>query len=163
MQEPHKKGLANHLDLESCAGGREATGEALTGAHAGQPLSSVITSSGVPTLYGEGEGNMADGAKREPTANAAESETLSMRGNSSREKREIPRVPAGGAAGRPDKVHDRTSGMHARGKSDDRVVPEGATRFQRCRVPLIPLMRESDPVEGIGENPPHWARRLGVP
>jgi PEP-CTERM motif len=43
---------------------------------------------------------MADGAKREPAANAAESETLSMRGNSSREKREIPRVPAGGAAGK---------------------------------------------------------------
>jgi hypothetical protein len=67
---------------------------------------------------------MADGAKREPAANAAESETLSMRGNSSREKREIPRVPAGSSAGRPDKVYDRTSGMYARGKSDDRVVPE---------------------------------------
>ncbi len=58
MQEPHKKGLANHLDPESCAGGREAAGEALTGAHAGQPLSSEITSFGLPTLYGDGEGNM---------------------------------------------------------------------------------------------------------
>ncbi len=27
-------------------------------------------------------------------------------------------------AGRPDKVFDRTSGMHAHGKSDDRVIPE---------------------------------------
>jgi hypothetical protein len=57
---------------------------------------------------------MADGAKREPAANAAESETLSMRGNSLREKREIPRVPPGGAAGRPGKVYDRTSGTYAR-------------------------------------------------
>ena len=124
MQEPHKKGLANHLDPESCAGDREVAGEALTGAHVGQPLSSEITSIGVPTLYGEGEGNMKDGVKRESSRDAAESETLSMRGNSSHEKREIPRVPAGGAAGRPEKVYDRTSGMYARGKSDDRVVPE---------------------------------------
>ena len=54
MQEPHKKGLANHLDPESCAGDREVAGEALTGAHAGQPLSSEITLSGVPTEHGDG-------------------------------------------------------------------------------------------------------------
>jgi len=35
MQEPHKKGLANHLDPGSCAGGREVAGEALTGAQGG--------------------------------------------------------------------------------------------------------------------------------
>ena len=46
-----------------------------------------------------------------------------MRGNSSHEKREIPRVPTGGAVGRPEKVYDRTSGVHALGKSDGRVVP----------------------------------------
>jgi RNA-directed DNA polymerase len=102
MKESYGKDPASHPDPESCVGGREDAGEALTGAHAGQPLSSEITLTGVPTPYGEGEGNMADGAKREPAANAAESETLSMRGNSSREKREIPRVPAGGAAGRPE-------------------------------------------------------------
>jgi hypothetical protein len=27
MKEPHKKGVANHLDLESCAGCREVPGE----------------------------------------------------------------------------------------------------------------------------------------
>jgi RNA-directed DNA polymerase len=43
MQEPHKKGIANHLDPESCAGGGNVAGEALTGARAGQPLSSEIT------------------------------------------------------------------------------------------------------------------------
>ena len=95
MKESYGKDPASHPDLESCVGGREDAGEALTGAHTGQPLSSEITLTGVPTPYGEGEGNMADGAKREPAANAAESETLSMRGNSSHEKREIPRVPAG--------------------------------------------------------------------
>ncbi len=55
MQEPRKKGLANQFDPESCAGDREVAGDALTGAHVGQPLSSEITSIGVPTLYGEGK------------------------------------------------------------------------------------------------------------
>ena len=42
MKEPYRKGLATRPDPESCAGGREALGEALTGAHAGQVLSSEI-------------------------------------------------------------------------------------------------------------------------
>ena len=35
MKEPHSEGVANHADLESCAGGREAVREALTEALAG--------------------------------------------------------------------------------------------------------------------------------
>jgi transposase len=35
----HGEGVAIHIDPESCAGGREAAREALTGARAGQPLS----------------------------------------------------------------------------------------------------------------------------
>ena len=35
MQEPHRNGVANHPDLESCVGGCEAAGEALTEARAG--------------------------------------------------------------------------------------------------------------------------------
>jgi hypothetical protein len=73
MQEPHKEGVANHLDLKSGADGREAVGEASARAHAGQPLSSEITLIGVPTLYGEGEGNMKDGVNRESSGDAAES------------------------------------------------------------------------------------------
>ena len=42
MQEPYRKNLASYPDPESCDSGRKATGEALTGAHAGQPLSCVI-------------------------------------------------------------------------------------------------------------------------
>jgi hypothetical protein len=37
MKESHRKDPASHPDPESCVEGREATGEALTGAHAGQP------------------------------------------------------------------------------------------------------------------------------
>ena len=45
MKESHRKGLASHPDPESCGVGREAGIEALTGAHAGQPLSCEITPS----------------------------------------------------------------------------------------------------------------------
>jgi hypothetical protein len=54
MKESYGKDPASHPDPESCVGGREEAGEALTGAHAGQPLSSEITLTGVPTPYGEG-------------------------------------------------------------------------------------------------------------
>src|SRR5512143_707427 len=88
MREPHRKGVANHPDPESCAGGGNIAGEALTGAHAGQPSSSEITSIGVPTLCDEGEGHTKRSVQRELPFDAAESETLSMRGNSVRGNRE---------------------------------------------------------------------------
>ena len=51
MKEPYKKGVANHLDPGSCADAGNRVGEALpvrqaglTGAHAGRPSSSEITS-----------------------------------------------------------------------------------------------------------------------
>ena len=36
MREPYRKGVAYHLDPESCAGAGNRAGEALTGAHVGQ-------------------------------------------------------------------------------------------------------------------------------
>ena len=41
MQEPYRKGVAIHPDPESCAGGGNIAGEALTGAHTGQPTQRV--------------------------------------------------------------------------------------------------------------------------
>ena len=38
MKEPYRKGPAIRPDPESCAGGGDTAGEALAGAHAGQPL-----------------------------------------------------------------------------------------------------------------------------
>jgi hypothetical protein len=55
MQEFHRKDQANHPDPESCVGGRKAVGEALTGAHAGQPSSCEIRPSGAPTPLSEVE------------------------------------------------------------------------------------------------------------
>ena len=141
MQESHGKGPASHPGPESCVDGRKAGGEALTGAHAGQPLSCEIIHSGVPTLFSEAEGHTEVGATGQPISDPAQSKTLRMRGNSSHGKREIPQVPAGGKAGRSEKVYDRTSGAHAHGKSDDLIVP--GKRANKGRRP-------AESVEGRG-------------
>src|SRR5262249_57361473 len=111
MQESYRKDPASHPDPESCAGGRKDAGEALTGAHAGQPSSCEIQLFGAPTPLSEAEGYTECGAIGEPPEDPAQSETLCMPGNPSRGKREIPQVPVGdgtaGAAGRGQKPHPR--------------------------------------------------------
>ena len=125
MQESHGKGPASHPDPESCVDGRKAGGEALTGAHAGQPSSCEIMKTGVPTLLTGAEGNTTAGVTGKPTVDPAQSKTLRMRGNSLHGNREIPQASAPGVADRPEKVVDRTSGMYACGKSDGRVLCAG--------------------------------------
>ena len=49
MQVRHDEGVATRIGPESCAGGREAAREALTGERAGQPLSRESHSSRTPT------------------------------------------------------------------------------------------------------------------
>src|SRR5262249_19822972 len=123
MKESYGKDLASHPDPESCVGGRKGAGEALTGAHAGQPSRCEIRRSGVPTPLTEAEGHTEGGDIGQPSSDPAQSETLCTRGNSLHGKREIPGASADGRAGRPEKVDDRTPGVHAPGKSDGRVVP----------------------------------------
>ena len=57
MKEPHIEGIANHDDPESCAGDREVTGEALTGARTGWALSREISQFRVPTPLSPAEGH----------------------------------------------------------------------------------------------------------
>ena len=124
MKEPYGEGLASRTGPESCAGGSEAAGEALTGVHADQPLNSEIKSSGTPTGLTPTEGNIERGDRREPCSSPAEPKTLCMRGSSLRGNREIPSAPfADGAMGRSEKVNSRTSDMYADGKSDCPIVP----------------------------------------
>ncbi len=125
MKESHGEGPASHPDPESCVDGRKAGGEALTGAHTGQPSSCEITSSGVPTRLRDAEGNIDSGVIGEPGSDPTQSETLRTCGNSSLGNREIPSPPeVVGASGRPEKAIGRTPGTHGDGKSDGRVVPE---------------------------------------
>ena len=120
MKESHGKGLASPPDPESCVAGRKADGEALTGAHAGQPSSCEIKSSGVPTLLVEAEGNIEGGVRGEPPSDPAQSKTLCMRGNSLPGNREIPRSSlVDGAGDRSGKGSRPNPDMHDLGKSDD--------------------------------------------
>ena len=115
MKEPHGEDPASHTDPESCAGRRKATGEALTGAHADQPLSCEIKSFGTPPLSSHAEGNIGHGVNRESCSSPAQSKTLCMRGNSLSGNREIPSVPLDdGVVGRSEKAEGRASDMHAR-------------------------------------------------
>ena len=79
MKEPYRKGPANHPGPQSCAGDREVTGEALAGVHAGQPLSSEITTSACRPCPDKGKA-IPGAPLGEGFSGAAESETLSMRG-----------------------------------------------------------------------------------
>jgi RNA-directed DNA polymerase len=144
MQESHGKGPASHPDPESCADGRKAGGEALTGAHAGQPWSCAIIQSGVPTPLSEAEGHTEIGATGKPISDPAQSKTLRMRGNSLHGNREIPTLPAAdGATGRPEKATSRTSGMHGVGKSDGCIVCAGQRHGQEGLSPSGVRMRDA--------------------
>ena len=140
MKESHGEGPASHPDPESCASGRKASAEALTGAHAGQPLSCEIIQSGVPTPLSEAEGHTGIDATGKPISDPAQSETLRMRGNSSHGNREIltASIPW---VDRLGKAASRTPRMYAVGKSDDRIVP--GKRANKGRRP-------AESVEGRG-------------
>lgn len=124
MKEPYGEGVAPHTDPESCVGGREADGEALTGARTGQPLSCEIKLSGTPTLLSEAEGHTEGGAMREPSEGPAQSKTLCTCGNSIHGNREVPGIPSpDGGDGRSGKAGSHEPGVHVLGKSDGCVVP----------------------------------------
>ncbi len=108
MEVSYGEGVAPHTGPESCAVGREAVGEALTGGSAGRVSSRVI--------FGQLRG--ADAVEiggrphrlrryRETRPDPARSETRRTHGNTSHGSREIPHLPeAGGAAGRTGKSED---------------------------------------------------------
>ena len=124
MQEPYRKGVANHPDPQSCAGGREVAGEALARVHVGQPLSSEITTPARRPSPVRGKATPGD-PLCEGLLGAAESETLSMRGNLMRENREtrVPPTTPAGVVGRSEKASRPTSDMHGARESDDLIVP----------------------------------------
>jgi len=142
MKESYRKDLASQPDPESCGGGREADAEALTGAHAGQPLSCEIKPFGVPTPSLEAEGNIEQGDTGESCPDPAQSKTLGMRGNSLHGNRETPRTPvAEVAAGRSEKASGRTSDLHVGGESDGSIVRAGQHADQAGWSPAGARMR----------------------
>ena len=58
VKVPYDEGVANHIGPESCAGGREAAREALTGVRVGQPLSRETLLNRSAHAIQSAEGNM---------------------------------------------------------------------------------------------------------
>ena len=58
MQEPHSEGVANHADLESCAGDGDIAGEALDRGTGGPAIEPRNPEFRAPTLWTEGEGHI---------------------------------------------------------------------------------------------------------
>lgn len=148
MKESYGEGLAPHTGPESCVYGRKVVGEALTGAHTGQPSSSEIASFGMPTPLSEAEGNIGDGAMRKPLPDPALSENLCTCENSLNGNREIPQSPCPIKwTGRSGKATSRKPDMHACGKSDGFVVPGKSLNKDR-RNPTAEAMEGRRPPKG---------------
>ncbi len=94
MKESYSKGVANHTDLESCAGGCKANLKALTKACAGQVLSREMDLLRGADVVGEGGRPQRASRHRERRSIPARSQTLGMYRNNLRENREIPCLPA---------------------------------------------------------------------
>jgi hypothetical protein len=82
-------------------------------------------------------------ANRQPLLDAAESETLGMRGNSMHGNRETLGTPAPHGAGRSEKAFCRTADVHVSRESDGPIVPEK-------RANKAGLKAAAESVEGRG-------------
>ena len=125
MKESHRKDPASHPDPESCVDDRKVAGEALTGAHAGQPSSCEIT-----VLRGADAVNRGGRPHRRrrswraafgPRAVEDPEHAWKLLAREPGDPSNIRRDD--GEADRPERSC-RTSGMHVRGKSDDPIVPK---------------------------------------
>jgi len=111
---------------------------------------------------------MRGDVRREPPPSAAESETLSMCGNSMRENRETLETPepftdsaSVAGAGRSEKADGRTSDMHVSRESDGPIVPTKRANNAatvRCTVPAA-----AESVEGRGPTKGNAKRALHAP
>jgi hypothetical protein len=142
MEESYRKDPASHPDPESCVGGREVAGEAFDRGTRRPAIELRNPPSGVPTLLCEAEGHTEGGDIGKPPEDPAQSETLCMRGNSLRGKREIPGVPIDASRmGRLGKAKSRPPSVYARGKSDDCVVCAGQRLDPEGSSPSAARMR----------------------
>jgi hypothetical protein len=99
VQVPCSEGIANHTGPESCAAYREVRREALTGVHAGQPLSRVRNSIRVPTLSDPRKATRT-GALSQAPVRPGVVEDPGMHARSLFGNREISRLTIGASTGR---------------------------------------------------------------
>ncbi len=145
MKESYREGLANHPGPESCAGDGNIPGEALTGVHTGQLLSSESPSPACRPDSLRGKATPEAPLPCEVPEDAAESKNLRMCGNSMHENREAPSVSRGDDLERLEK-DDRKSNMYADGDSDNPIVPR--IRANNSGEPLAESVEERGLAKG---------------
>ena len=124
MQEPDMEGVPSYHGPVSCAGGGNVAGEASSGVRTGQPLSSEITTLGVPTTLPGREGHAGRRVRRERRSGPTEPKTLACAGTLCPRTGRSQWLPTGRWPwGRSGKARGRNPDMHAAGKSDIGGVP----------------------------------------
>jgi RNA-directed DNA polymerase len=93
---------------------------------------------------------------RKPFVDAAESETLSMRGNSLHGNRETLETPPPQGGGRSEKANGRTADVHVFRESDDSIVPKKRTNKAGPKA-------AAESVEGRGSTKGNAQRTLLAP
>ena len=133
MQESYREGVANHPGPESCTDTREGIGEALTRVHTGQPLSCERNTARMLTLLTEVEDNTMSCDTRECDMDSAQSETLSMCGNSLHVKREVSSMPTSqDGVGCSGKSSTHEPEIDVGEKSDGYIVPKKLANKAGC-------------------------------
>ena len=159
MQVSYGEDLASHFGLQRRAGtGNGICLSVRVEGNAGQPLSSEIITS-VCRSCPDREKAMADcTVTGEEQSDAAESQTLCMRGNSRRENRELPSAPGfdSSNAGRSANLSEGKADMHADGKSDDVVVP--STQANKTVTAVAESVEERTSPQGSVIEPPSMFR-----
>ena len=148
MKEPYEEGLASRLGPASCAGDGNIAGVAGTGVHAGQVLTSEITTAACRPCPDMGKATRQMTLFGESSGDAAESKTLSMCETFQHGNRETPETPSPAMAGTVGEGDMPTSDMHVSGESDDLVVPE--KRANKAGTPVAESVEERGSTKGNG-------------
>ena len=124
MEEPYDEGIANHIGPESCAGGGNVMGEALTGVHAGRVLSRE-------RIHGSGRRRCRLGRKTKSVTSLRRDVSRAPRGRRPQARMETPRTRTGrshlpawrdGSKVRAVNPKGNTTAMYGNGKSDNLIV-----------------------------------------
>ena len=146
MKESYEKGLANRSAPNSTLAMVTSRVWHGQGEHTGQPLSSEITLFACRPCSEVGKATSPASLLGKTRVDAAESETLRMCGNSSRENREIPSASKSIDLERSANVTDGNADVYADGKSDDSIVP--AKRANKTRTLVAELAEERGSPKG---------------
>ena len=124
MKEPYDEGIANHIGPESCAGGGNVMGEALTGVHVGWVLSRERSNE-------SGRRRCWLGRKTISVTSLRRDVSRAPRGRRPQARMETPRARTGrshlpalqeGVKVRAVNPKGNTTAMHGYGKSDNLIV-----------------------------------------